>query len=476
MTNFFAGIYRANDALTTARYGLDITGQNIANANTPGYTRQRADQVSVGTAVGVPMIHVGPGDNAGVRAVGASRLGDAVLDTRVRAEHSRSASVDTTAARYADIENIFKEPSDTGLAEQLHDFWNAWGDVANNPGGQVPREMLLAAAQSTVTMLQSKNSALDDVATAAQNSLDALVTSANTDAAALADLNTKIAIGSATGANINSLLDQRDTLLDNLSKSVGGVATLNANGTATVAVGGQDLVTSAAGGKPPYGSVPLTATTTVNPADATDVSVGFAVGGTAVTLSASAASAEANTLTTIVPAYRAKLNEVAQKLADTVNTIQANGYDANGAAGAPMFDNGAGATTGVSAANITVVITDWKKVAASGTASATGNMDGSNALAAALAGAGAGSPDTAYSSLIGDLGRASASAKQQQSTQSVITASVNTLKDTQSGVSYDEEVSNLLTYQMAFQASSRVLTTLDEMLDTLINKTGMVGR
>lgn len=504
MTNFFAGIYRANDALTAARYGLEVTGQNIANANTPGYTRQRADQVSVGTAVGVPMIHVGPGDNAGVRSTGASRLGDAVLDTRTRAEHARSANVDTHASRLADVENIFREPSDTGLGEQLHDFWNAWGDVSNDPGAQVPREMLLAAAQSTVTMLHAKNAALDDVATAAHHSLDAQITAANTDAKSLADLNKKIAIGHATGANINALLDQRDVLLDNLSKSVGGVATIQANGTASVTVGGSDLVSTGANGVPPFdvGSL-VVGPTSWDPSQGATLAINPAGGGPAVTLvdpaagppainllAESKAAAEIKSLNETVPTYRAKLDDVARALAKTVNNLQTAGFDNNGATGAAMFDDGAGnpAIPGITAANIGVALTGstaWQQVAAADTQSfsdpptnsiPTGNKNGGNALAASLKGSDPSGPDTSYSSLVGDLGRASSSAKQQQATQNVITASVDTLKSTASGVSFDEEVSNMLTYQMAFQASSRVLTTLDSMLDTLINRTGLVGR
>lgn len=484
MTNFFSGIYRANDALTAARYGLEVTGNNIANANTPGYTRQRAEQASAGPAVGVPTIHSGFGEDGGVRATGTARLGDMVLDTRTRAEHARTAAVDTQAARLADVENIFREPSDTGLSEQLHDFWNAWGDVANDPGGQVPREMLIAAAESTVTMMQSMDSALNDVATAAQNSLDAAVTSANTDAESLAELNRKIAIGHATGANINSLLDQRDLLLDNLSKTVGGVAAIHTNGTATVTVGGPsgfEIVSvgpaqnGAAGfGGPPFAFTPISVSTTEN--SPTDVTVDVTVGGSPVTLTDSTAAGEAKTLTDTVPRYRALLDDVAQRLVTTVNDLQGDGYDlvhTDGTGGTAMF-------TGTTAATIDVADGfGWKNVAASSTdPSSDGavNLDAGNALAAALMGSDPDGPDTSYSSLIGDLGRAAASAKQQQTTQNVITASVDVLKSTASGVSFDEEVSNLLTYQMAFQASSRVLTTLDSMLDTLINRTGLVGR
>jgi flagellar hook-associated protein 1 len=515
-SNIFSGIYRANDALTAARYGLDVTGQNIANANTPGYTRQASQQTSVETAVGVPTLHSGTVENGGVRAIGAQRLADLVLDSRMRDEHARSAQVGTQATRIADIENIFKEPSDNGLAEQLHDFWNAWGDVADDPGAQVPREMLIQSGQATVTMLHAMDSALDSVATASKNSLDAVVESANSAAKELSELNRKIAIGAATNTNVNALLDRRDVLLDQLSTAIGAKATLNQNGTASVTVGGATLVatgpaSSGSGlGGPPFTANGLTVdgtsptftmyltdasgqfldTTGAVAADQTDPAVRVTVA-----VPDSTASAELTTLNVTVPDYRAKLDAVAQALAKTVNGIQgvqadgvtatgAPGYDLNGQPGAAMFDDGSGSATiaGITAANISVAFTsagDWKKIAASSVGDPTTpapNVDGGNALGAATAGQLSGSPDTAYSSLIGELGRASASAKQQQTTQSVITASVDTLQASTSGVSYDEEVSNMLTYQMAFQASSRVLTTLDSMLDTLINRTGLVGR
>lgn len=507
MSNIFGGIYSANDALTAARYGLEVTGQNIANANTPGYTRQAAQQVAVGAAVGVPTLHSGTVVSGGVRATGASRLGDMVLDTRTRAEHARSAQVDTSAARLSDIENIFHEPSDTGLAEQLNDFWNAWGDVANDPGAQVPRQMLIASAQTTATMLHSMNSSLDSVATAAQNSLQAQLTTANTAASDLSDLNRKIAIGNATGANVNALLDQRDVLLDSLARSVGGVATIHDNGTASVTVGGKDLVTVGDKGGPPFAAGKLSASFATTPPTGATVTI-TDPSGTATTLvdptttpatnllSDSTAAAEVQALNVTVPHYRGLLDGVAQALAQTVNTLQGNGFDLNGDPGVGIFNDGATPTASynpgdITAANITVALSgqnDWQKIAAAAqqshidptdpTSAAVGNRDGSNALAGSLMGstAGSGGPDTAYSLLVGDLGRASASAKQQQTTQAVITSSVDTLKATASGVSFDEEVSNMLTYQMAFQASSRVLTTLDSMLDTLINRTGLVGQ
>ncbi len=478
MTNFFSGIHRATDALTAARYGLEVTGQNIANANTPGYTRQAARQTAVGPAVGVPTLHSGAVSGGGVRVSGADRLGDLVLDRRVRAEHARSANVNANAARLADIENIFREPSDSGLGEQLHDFWVAWGDVADDAGAPVPRQMLLQSAHATVTMLKAKDAALTSVSTAAQHSLQAQVDDVNTAAGDLAELNRKIAIGHATGTDVNALLDQRDLLLDKLSTAVGAEAEIHDDGTATVTVGGQPLVAFDDTANPPYVARAFAATPDMT---TTPPTVAVTVGGVGVTLAGSAAAAEITTITETVPHYRELLDQVAQNLHDTVNGLQAGGFDLNGAPGAGMFSTDpAGPVTAA-----TLVIDPsfgWQQVAASTTQSLdgdgnpVGNVLGDNALDAANSGTLVDGPDAAYSTLIGELGRASASAQQQQTTQAVITNSVDTLHATVAGVSFDEEVSNMLTYQKAFQASSRVLSALDEMLDTLINRTGLVGR
>lgn len=452
----FEGIRRASDALGAARYGLEVTGQNIANADTPGYTRQVAQQTAVGAPAGVPSIHVRQVGTGGVRVAGTDRLADPVLNARVRTEHARSAAADTTASGIADLEGIFAEPSDDGLGEQLSDFWNAWGAVANDPGAAVPRDMLLQAAGTIVTTLHTMSAALDTVAQTAAGSLQAQVSAANAAAQELAGINPAIAIGAATGANVNALLDRRDQLLDTLSRTVGGVAALEANGTATVTVGSQQLVS---------GNTANPLVFMLDDSDPHAVTAQVTVGGNPVSLSTSAAAADVTAVTVTVPDYRRQLDQVADALAGTVNARQAAGYALDGTAGGPMF-------SGSGAAGITVAFTAGARVAAGVT---PGTLDGSNALDASHGGTDPNGPDTLYGGLVGALGMAGAAAKQRQATQASITAGVDSLQAGVSGVSYDEEVSTMLTYQTAFQASSRVLTTLDSMLDTLINHTGLVG-
>jgi flagellar hook-associated protein 1 FlgK len=172
-------------------------------------------------------------------------------------------------------------------------------------------------------------------------------------------------------------------------------------------------------------------------------------------------------LTVDIPGYQGRLDTVAAALAGTVNSAQSNGYDRSGQPGAAVF-------SGNTAATLAVSVTSPSGIAASSTPG--GNLDGSNAIGLSQAGTAPTGPDAVYQTLIGDLGAAAGLAQHRQTTQDAIAGSVDTLRDSASGVSYDEEVSNMLTYQQAFQASSRVLTTLDDMLDTLINHTGVVGR
>jgi flagellar hook-associated protein 1 FlgK len=445
----FGGIEQASGALDAARYGLSIVSQNIANAGTAGYTRQAAQQASVDGSPGAPSIYTKSPGPGGVTITGTTRLNDPVLDARSRTEHARSGFTDTAASTLSAIEGVFPEPSDNGLSEQLNDFWNSWASVANDPGSTAPRTVLLQKAATVTSTLNAMSATLSDIGASTAQSLDQGVAAANSDAGQLATLNGQIAIATATGANANTLLDQRDVLLGRLSASVGGVATINLNGSADVSVGGQPLVSG-------VNTTALSVTGTSQ----------VAVGATTVALTGGSAAAEVVALTSTIPAYQSRLDAVATALATSVNSAQAAGFDLAGNAGGPLF-------SGSSAGTIGVAIVDPTALAASGTPG--GNLDGSNALALSRQGAAPASPDSTYADLVGSIGSAASLANQQQVTQAAVTTSVDALQTSVSGVNYDEEVSNMLTFQHAYSAAARVLTTVDSMLDTLINHTGLVG-
>ncbi|HZY75597.1 MAG TPA: flagellar hook-associated protein FlgK [Jatrophihabitantaceae bacterium] len=475
----FSGIQQAATSLAASQYGLQVVSQNIANASTPGYTRQSVDLASVDPVGGVPRRYTVGGGPGGVTVTGTSRLNDAVIDARARTEHSRSALADTTAAQLSQIEDIFPEPSDTGLAEQLSTFWSDWAKVANDPTSAAPRTVLLQDGATVASTLNSMSRSLSDVGAAAAQSLGNDLDEANTAASSLAALNTQIRLAHNTGVSDNSLLDQRDVLLDKLSQLVGGVATINADGTATVKVGTD---ASGAGGVTYVDGTTDTAQTLSD-----DPTSGYAISAldpstgttTAITLSGGSAAGSFTTLTSTLPGVQNQLDAVATALATAVNGAQANGYDVAGNAGTDMFSVPTSTGPGSIAAGIQVVMTDPNLVAASGLQQLDGsgnpipNKDGSNALGASQLGTASGSADNVYASLIGAVAASSKLAQQGQATQDAVTSSVDALRQSASGVNLDEEVTNMLTLQHAYQASSRVLSTMNDLLDTLINHTGV---
>jgi flagellar hook-associated protein 1 len=445
----FSGLTDALTALNASRYALDVTGQNISNANTPGYVRQRAELAEAGPIPGVAALYATQHADSTVTVSGTSRLNDPVIDMRARSEHGRNGYLQTSAGTLSSVQDLFDEPSDNGLAEQLNDFWNSWAAVANHPGDSASRNVVLQKASALAGTLNETSAALGRISQSLTDQTNAAVTQINTAAGELAQLNGAIAVGTATGSVDNQLLDQRDSLLMNLADLAGAQASINPDGTATVSIGGQTVVSS------------TTAT-----AVSTNASNQLLVGGSATGPAGGQLQAMLDGLNTTVPSYTAQLDAVAAALASTTNTAQAGGYDLAGNPGGPLFSGGTAATIGVA-------ITDPTLLAASGTPG--GNLDGSVALTMSQLGNSAAGADTSYRTLIGTLATETQRAGQQAAVQQSVTDSVDALATSSSGVSIDEETANLLTYQRSYQASSRVLSTIDETLDILINHTGRVG-
>jgi flagellar hook-associated protein 1 FlgK len=445
----FSGLTDALTALNASRYALDVTGQNISNANTPGYVRQRAELAEAGPIPGVAALYATQHADSTVTVSGTARLNDPVVDMRARSEHGRNGYLATSAGTLSSVQDLFDEPSDNGLAEQLNDFWNSWAAVANHPGDSAARNVVLQKASALAGTLNETSAALGRISQSLTDQTNAAVTQINTAAGELAQLNGAIAVGTATGSVDNQLLDQRDSLLMNLADLAGAQASINPDGTATVSIGGQTVVSS-------------TTATAVSTNASNQLLVGASVAGPA----GGQLQAMLDGLTTTVPNYTTQLDAVAAALASTTNTAQAGGYDLAGNPGGPLFSGGTAATIGVA-------ITDPTLLAASGTPG--GNLDGSVALAMSQLGNSATGADTSYRTLIGTLATETQRAGQQAAVQQSVTDSVDALATSSSGVSIDEETANLLTYQRSYQASSRVLSTVDETLDILINHTGRVG-
>jgi flagellar hook-associated protein 1 FlgK len=189
-----------------------------------------------------------------------------------------------------------------------------------------------------------------------------------------------------------------------------------------------------------------------------------------------------DTMTNVLPGVANSLDSVARNLAASVNAVHKTGYSVDGTTGQDFFVS-SDPTAPISAGTIQVGITDPDKVAVSTTdptqivpPATAGALDNGIADQMADIGDSTAGPDREYQSMIGELGVSSQATSRRNDIQTNVTQQVDASREAVSGVNLDEEMTNLLTYQRGYEAAGRVLTTIDSMLDQLINRTGLVGR
>jgi flagellar hook-associated protein 1 FlgK len=315
--------------------------------------------------------------------------------------------------------------------------------------------------------LNSVAGGLADIWTTSHDDLEVVVAQTNQAASDLASVNEKIRQGTNAGLNVNELMDQRDTLVRTLSDLVGGVAVPGDGGTISVSVNGVTLVGGSTAQKFTLGGAGSIANAKTNPP-------ALMWGTTVVPVDSGAAAGLLGVTSSDLPTLAAKVDAVAVALRDSVNAVHAGGFTLGGAAGTAFF-------TGTNALSFAVAVSQPSDLAV---ASAAGVINGGNALrlgdlvddvksAAVLGAAG---PAELWRNLSTGLGVQVQSLENAQTVQASVLSTADSAVESDAGVSIDEEMTNMLLYQRAYQASSRVITTVDEMLDTLINRTGVVGR
>ncbi len=460
----------ALSALYAQRRGLDVTGHNIANANTDGYTRQRVELSANPGPVLPAVFSRWNGVGQGVDVSGIARLRDAFLELRSNQEHAVAGELDTTYQILARIELGFGEPSDLGLAAQLNDFYAGWGDIANNPTDMAARRALLERASTLVANLRSTAASLHALRTDMVVQARAQVDAVNGMAAAIAELNENIATNTRAGLAPVDLLDQRDLLVSRLADVVGITTRPTSDGGLDVFVGGTALV---------RGNVAESLAVVDTRADddlgtPRTLAVVWARDGYPATVSGGSVAGLVNGANRLIDGptgQLARLDGVARSLRDLVNAAHAQGKDLYG--DMPMVDFFSGTGAGDIAVSVDL-LQDPRLLAAA--AADGGYADGANALALAKLAGHEDGPDVAYRAMIVELGVAVQTVGRRIAIQHEVTRQVDAARDAQAGVNLDEEMTNMLSYQRAYEAAARFMTTIDQMLDRLINSTGLVGR
>lgn len=463
MTSGFASLNTALSALRYTRVAMDVASDNIANISTEGYARRRVDSASVAGGATPAMWFRSANVGDGVAVTGVSRMTDELLNVRARREHGNQSFLNVQATALARVEDGIGEPGANGLSAALDRFQSAWGTLSMNPAGtssSAARANVLAAA---ATVVDTARGQLRQVgAEAGDQRVLALTDASEVDTLGrdLAKINSSIVSGRLNGSNVNALLDSRDQIAGRMAELTGAVTTVQADGSATVRIGGAVLVEGSAAGS-------FTVASGVTPTGEADGQpLRFAVtspqGGSAVVAAGGELGGVAQLLDVTFPTYLADLTAVVRDVADRVNTQHAAGYDAQGNAGAAVFSYDPADVLGT----VEVALSDPRLLAAS--AGPTG-ADGDNAARIGeLAGLGDG-----YQRLVSGFGASVSSLNRQAASQQVLTTQVDLARDQLGGVSLDEEMVNMTVLQRQYEAAARVMSTVDSLLDTLINRMGV---
>jgi flagellar hook-associated protein 1 FlgK len=392
------------------------------------------------------------------------------MESRAQTEQAKSAELTAVSGTYSSIEDAFREPGDSGLQESLATMWGSWDDLATSPDDKAARSAVLESTTAVAASMKVTRSTLDGMWSQTRESLGALVQDANATAGQIASLNKAIQTATQAGLSTNELSDKRDALVLTLAGSTGATSSPAADGMVDVFVGGSTLVTGSSSTK-----LALTGATTPDELATNPLVVVTVPGGTKLAPGGTAGG-DLTAMRDVIPQYRNSLDQVARDLAAALNTAHTAGTDLNGAAGKPLLGTDTGSTTpaAINASNLTVLITKPEEVAASRT-TGVATLDGSNATAINKL-ADTGGVDANYRSLITQLGVSASVSTRNTQMQATITAQVDASRESVSGVSLDEEMSQMLAFQHGYQAAARMVTAMDQVLDTLINGTGLVGR
>ncbi|EYR65062.1 flagellar hook protein FlgK [Actinotalea ferrariae CF5-4] len=464
----FSGLSTALSSLIAQRQALDVAGQNIANANTVGYTRQRANLQSVEALTAPTMFSNQLAAGNGVKVTDIARLGDVFLDARVRAETGTAAFQKAQAQSLDRLQSTLTEPSATGFSASLQEYWAAWEDVANRPDDAAARKVVLGAAETVRAQIAAGYRSVETQWSQMRTETDTLVTEVNSTAAEVANLNEQIRSILVSGGSANELMDRRDLAITKLSGLVGAEARHREDGTVDVMVGGNALVRGVQANEVvTRGSYEMGPGTSSDP-----VHLEWRNTGTRLDPGSGRLASHLTDLSDrgLLAGAAQTWNQVASALADTVNAVHATGIDQDGGTGQAFFAYDPARP----AASLSIAVTDPRQVAAA--APGQGALDGSWAQRLSGLGLEAGSPDLVWRSFVVDLGVRTRAAEQRATITETARATSQNLQLSQASVDLDEETVMMLATQRAYEGAARVLTAVDEMLDVLINRTGLVGR
>jgi len=441
----------AQRSLSTYQHALDITSHNVANAANSNYTRQTAvlstekGEASGGLVFGM-----------GVKLDLIQRQRDSLIDTQIRANNQKYSDNSKRSNILGQVEQLFGEPSDLGLSNTLNNFFNSWSEASVTPNSLALRYNLIRSAENLSNKVQDIYTGLTQVKSSLMTDAQNTVSSINSYLKEIQSLNSQIFEITIKGEQPNDLIDQRDTVLDSLSKLVNVNVTTDADGSAIVSIGGvfaadktvaKEFKLSESGGA---------------------LTINSGTDGIALNLSGGELYAITDLYSKGVPSYTDKIDTMMNSLKDAVNKAHSSGYSITDPpeTGINFFD---GYSEGVLKINSDLQL-DPSKIALSKDGT-NGNGDIATAIsdirnAKRVNGA---TISDSYGALISEIGSQKQSSEQMAQSNDLILQQLDQQKSSISGVSIDEEMTNVIKFQRAYEASAKMIKIADDMLQTILN-------
>lgn len=492
MSSTFGGYSIAVSGMSVNQSALTVTSHNLSNINTTGYSRQRiTSQENTLNQQGATSL----GSGTSVQEIVRAR--NRMLDSTYRQQNSGSGYWEAKSANIEDVQTILNEfsaddgTSTNGLQQTVEDFFSSWEELAKDPSSLSNRQSVIEYAKSLVDTVSQLDSQLQQLQLDAADKVKDGIGQLNTLAKKVADLNTQIKKAEVSGGEANDLRDQRDALLDSMSSLANVTVNEREDGTVEVSLGGVDLVqdgkthTLVASGdgsiENPLGiqwselgeKAKITSGSVAAYLGDADQSGVQAIDSTAIPYNYSAGSNSS------ITNLRQGLNDLITTIATQVNAIHSANRGLDDTTGLDFFlpvDD----SQPLSSSNIQVnpaLVEDTNKIAAS-----ANGESGDNTAATAIAELADEAEfqidglsmdcNSFYQGLISWLATTGDTANSNYETQNSLVSQVDNQRMSTSSVSLDEEMSNMITFQNAYSASARVLSTIDSLVEGLIEELG----
>lgn len=517
MRSTFMGLEASKRGMFTQQSALYTTGHNISNANTLGYSRQR---VNMETTPGFPSPGLNTGKSAGhigtgVQAHSVQRIRDEFVDRQYRQETNKLGYWQSTTQSISQMEDIMSEPSEFGINQAFTEFWKSMEDVVADPKDTAARQVMISKGQSLAESFNYMDTQLKQIQGNIGNEINVVTSEVNSLLKQIADINKQVQAIEPNGYMPNDLYDARDVLLDKLNDIIPVSISYEKSGGNSLAIaeGSMTITFKPADGSPAIDLVKGKEFATLQTTDTADKAIDGnvddplttsyfefkeisinGIGGATATVNYDQLESSKGKLAALIDAFGhsggqgiypemlSKLDELASTFIEKFNNIHMSGsidgtgnaaFDLNGNPGEAFF-------TGTTARDMKVV--DGirpEDLAVSDTPNEEGNnkniMELAKLQSTVIGELQGGTFQTFYKSLIGELGVKGQQAATLEYNSTTIRLQIENNRASHNSVSLDEEMTNMITFQQAYNANARMITVIDETLDKIINGMGRAG-